>query len=182
MERNKKVTYILCFLVLFFLLTLTLFLFIIKIYLNQKIILNEILLFENEKQLSKSEIMEIKAKNKVANESFSKLNMFYNRKVYFSKVVARISSILPEDFYLTNLFIDLDVKEVKNIDDDNNITVSVNRNVLVTISGFSPTREKLLDFKTNLENEESFKDIVFPSSNLLKKEDIDFHIIFKVKI
>ena len=182
MERNRKITYILCFLVVFFLLILTLLLFIIRIYLNEKIVSSEIFLTESQNQLSGSEIIEIQNRNEIANKSFSKLNIFYNRKVYFSEVVEKISNILPEDFYLTNLFIDLDVKETKKSNDDGSVRIDVDRNVLVTLSGFAPVRERLLDFKNNLEKEERFKDIVFPSSNLIKKENIDFYITFKIKI
>ncbi|MBU3942423.1 hypothetical protein KKA24_00390 [Patescibacteria group bacterium] len=182
MERNKRVVLIFCFLILFFIVLLVLIFSEIKFYLDKQISANQVLLVESKEKFSQSEVQEIQDKIELANSSFSKLNIFYNREVYFSDILEKISNILPERFSLDNLSIKLDVKENKIQKDDGTKEIEVERKVIATISGFAPLREDLRAFKDKLETEVTFKNIFFPSSNWVNKENINFYLVFEISI
>ena len=176
--KSKRMAIILCFLILFFLIYLTISLFIVKIYLKGQLISSEIFLEESEKQFLQSETQEFQDKIKSANQSFNELNSFYKKKVYFSKVLEKIAAVFPKDFYLTNFSIVLNVKEKKKDDE----AVGIERTIKSSLSGFAPTREGLLVFKEGLEKEGSFENIFFPISNWSSKENINFYITFDISI
>jgi len=46
----------------------------------------------------------------------------------------------------------------------------------IHLSGFSPDRNSLVTFKSNLEKETAFKNIVFPPENWLEAKNISFSI------
>lgn len=176
--KSKRMAIILCFLILFFLIYLTISLFIVKIYLKGQLISSEIFLEESEKQFLQSETQEFQDKIKSANQSFNELNSFYKKKVYFSEVLEKIAAVFPKDFYLTNFSIVLNVKEKKKDDE----AVGIERTIKSSLSGFAPTREGLLVFKEGLEKEGSFENIFFPISNWSSKENINFYITFDISI
>ncbi len=182
MERNKRVVLVFCFLILFFLILLVLIFSGIKFYLDKQISVNQISLIESKERFSQSEVQEVQDEIELANSSFSKLNIFYNRKIYFSEILEKISNILPEGFFLDNLSIKLDVKENKISNDDGTENIEVERKVTATVSGFAPLREDLRAFKDKLETENSFKNIFFPSSNWVNKENINFYLVFEISI
>jgi len=172
MEKNKKITIILSFLLLFFLASLILILFAVRIYTNVQVELNEKLLADSREEFYESEIQEFQEKIKSANLLFKDISVFYDRNVYSSEILKKISNILPESFYLTNFSMKLDIKEKES--------KATKRDITVTISGFAPLREGLLSFKESLEKEEGFKDVSFPAANWVNKEDINFYITFKL--
>lgn len=176
--KSKRMAIILCFLILFFLIFLTITLFVINVYSSGQLTSSEIFLEENKKQFLQSEIQELQDKIESANKSFNELSSFYEKEIYFSEILKKIAIVFPEDFYLTNFSIKLDVKEKKKETD----VIEVNRTIRSSFSGFAPTREGLLVFKKNLEGNSGFKNIFFPISNWAKKENINFYITFDIPI
>lgn len=179
-EKNKKITVILCFLLLFFIICLILILFSIKTYISGRIDAKNIFLAESEKQLFQSETRELEDKIKMANNSFGRLDSFYSKNIYFSEVLEKVSAIFPEYFYVTNLSMKLDIKEVNDGLNNPESIIKTERSVSVSLSGFAPTREELRLFKENLEK--SFENILFPYSNWLDKENINFYVTFNIGI
>ena len=57
-----------------------------------------------------------------------------------------------------------------------------NNNVSVTLSGLANSRESLIGFEKNLQNETYFSSVDFPVSNLAKDTNIDFSIQIGIKI
>jgi len=58
-------------------------------------------------------------------------------------------------------------------------SLEINRNSgMVTVTGFSHTRENLLTIKKILENSPNYKNIDFPLSNLANPKDINFRFSF----
>lgn len=58
-------------------------------------------------------------------------------------------------------------------------SLEVNRaSKLITITGFSSTREILLAIKNNLETDSNYKDVDFPLSNLANPRNINFRFSF----
>jgi adenylate cyclase class IV len=62
-----------------------------------------------------------------------------------------------------------------------NITKSASSSAEIVIQGKSKTRESLLTFKKNLEQDKMFYDIEMPISDLAKTIDSTYAIKFKLK-
>lgn len=173
MKKNKKIAIIISSLLLFFLVCLILILLFISIYINGQVRLNKEFLAHSQKEFHESEVQEFQEKIKSADALFKDISTFYNRNVYSSEVLKKISDIFPENFYLTNFSMKLDIKEKEE---------AIERNIMVTLSGFAPLREDLLSFKESLEKEDSFKDVSFPASNWVNRKDINFYITFELAL
>ena len=102
-------------------------------------------------------------------EIFKSLNGFYAGKFYFAGIIEKISGIFPSGTYLTNLSI------IPIVDKEDKIT-----GFNVSAMGFSPSREKLIELKANVQKEGSFKGVNFLMENWTKPNDIDFSFSFKI--
>lgn len=166
MEKKKRMVIILWALVLFFLICLILILFSIKIYLQTQVESQKILLLEARKEFEQSEFQNLQEGIKSANFTLGKLNSFYQEKIYFSEILERISKTLPAELYLTDLSAVFSPAEETGVN--------------ISLSGFAPTVETLLEFSKNLEKEKGFKDIHFPSEVWFEPFDIDFFVTFRI--
>jgi Tfp pilus assembly protein PilN len=167
LEKKKKIAIIFWFLILFFICCLFLILLSVKIYLQSEVESQRVILQQTEMQFDRSETKNFQGVINSANSDLKNLETFYRQKVYFARVLEEISRTLPQQLYLANLSVSLCAGE--------------NSCVKITLSGFSPTRENLFEFKTNLEKENNFKEIYFPSSNWVKPEGVDFSASFKIE-
>jgi len=158
-EENWKLTLILSILFLIFLACSTLILFSIKISISGQAEAQKILLLQEEKKFKESQIQNLEEKITISNQALLKLNSFYQSQTNLTEILEKISETLPTNVYLT--------------------TLNFNP-AQISLSGFSPTREILLEFKKNLEQEELFEEIYFPPSNWVKPTDIDFSVNFKI--
>lgn len=165
LEQKKRIVIILWFLVLFFLVCLPLILFAAEIYLKDQLDTQKTLLTEVQKEYNRPEIQNLQEKIKTTNSILTKLNSFYQKKIYFTEILERISKTLPEGTYLTNFS-----------------TIFSPDTLKVSLSGFVPTIEILFEFKKNLEKEEDFKEIFFPLANWVKPTNIDFFITLEIAI
>jgi len=163
-EENFKVVLILATTFLIFLISLTLILLAIKIYIQGQV---DSLKFLIEKEREKSETpqnIELREKIEKTSQLTSKLESFYENKLYFSEILGNIFQVIPKGVYLTSL------------------TISKKENMAqIFLSGFSPTREILFELKNNLENKEQVSEVNFPPQNWLKSTNIDFTVEFKIK-
>ena len=169
LERKRKIITIFWLLILFFIFCLILFLFSAKIYLRNELKSEKAVLETANKETEQSEIQNVRQRIKSANLNFKKLNSFYREKIYFSDILEEISKIVPQDIFLTEISINSSVTEKKKL-----ITE-------IFLSGFSPTREILFNFKEKLQNDNYFKEIYFSPSNWVKSADINFFINFKLR-
>jgi len=158
-EKNKKIITILWLLVLFFLTCSILILFSIKTYIQAQVKSQQYLLIEAEKEKDQSEADDLQEEINSMNLSLTKLDSFYQNQTYLSDILEKISQVLPEELYLTNLSIAFSS---------------------VSISGFAPATETLFEFKENLEKEPSFKEISFPPANWVDLTDINFSVTFTI--
>jgi len=158
-EENWKLTLILSILFLIFLICSALILFSIKISISGQAEAQKILLLQEEKKFEESQIQNLEEKITISNQALLKLNSFYQSQTNLTEILEKISETLPISVYLT--------------------TLNFNP-AQISLSGFSPTREILLEFKKNLEQEELFEEIYFPPSNWVKPTDIDFSVNFKI--
>ena len=158
-EEKYRLVLILCCLVLFFLISLSLILFSLKIYLAGEGESQRILVAATEKQFQSSQIQELEREINSINKDLAKLNSFYKKQTNLAGFLEKISEIMPEEIYLTNL------------------TLAENE---VSLSGYCPSRETLFEFKKIVEAEPAFEEIDFPPASWVTPED--FSVTFKLKI
>ncbi len=171
-EEKYNLVLILGILFLIFLISLILILFSIKIFISGEIEVQRILLSAEEKRFKGSPIQNLEEKINTSNQTLSKLNLFYQNQLNLTETLEKISETLPPGTYLTTFSL-------------NPLSTPAEGETLrylaqVSLAGFSPTREILLEFKENLEKEEPFGEIYFPPSNWVKPTDIDFLVNFKI--
>ena len=159
-EENWKLTLILGILVLIFLLSLVLILFAIKIQVAGQVEVQKILVNLEEKEFS--HLKDLEEKLNSINQTLSKLDSFYQGQFRLTEFLERIPEIIPEGIYLTSL----SYQKVP---------------AQVSLTGFSPTIGSLFNFKNNLEEQEDFKEVTFPTAIWAKLVDINFTVTFKIK-
>jgi len=160
-EKKLKLILILGIIILAFLISLTLILFSIKTSLSADLEIQKIYFEQRKKELESPGIQELEAKIKNYNLTLSKLKTFYQGQLDLTSILEKISQTFPEGTYLTSLNFNPQISQF-------------------SLSGFSPSREKLLQFKENLEKTEGLKEIYFPPANWIPATDIDFSVNFKI--
>jgi len=162
-EEKLKLVLILGIVFIAFLISFYLILFFIKISILNETEVQRILSKEEEAKLSL--VQNFGKELEKANNYFSSLKSFYQRKILISQFLEKITKNLPEGVFLTNLNLSFDEEDT----------------VKVSISGFSPNREVLLSLMNNLNEEKSFSEVYFPTENWVKPNDIQFNTTFRSK-
>ncbi len=170
MEKITRMITILWILLFFFIICLALVFWIVRIYINSQLSTEQSFTASAKEQEKIEKIEQAKDRAKFVNSNLEKLNSLYKNKIYFSPLIEKISKTLPESLYLNNFSI-IFVKELSKEDYD----------IKVSLLGFAPFREDLLEFKSNLESEQGFINISFPPSNWVKKVNIDFSVSFEIE-
>jgi Tfp pilus assembly protein PilN len=161
--EKQKMAAILGAMILLSVFCFVLILFAIKIHTDGQVLAQKIFVSVWEKEFKQPEIQELQKKVKSANQTFSRLLSFYEKRFSFAKTTEKIAALLPPDVLLYSLSFGPATKD----------------GVEVSLSGVAPDRETLLRLKNNLENKTEFKDVVFPLSSWVKSTDIDFFVSFK---
>ena len=158
-EENFKILLNIFLLALFFLFSLFLILLSIKFYLSGVLDSQKILLEKEEKILDLEREKEIKKYNEI----LSRIEKFYQKKTPFFPKAEDFFKNLPQSIYLKELEVKMDKKG----------------EIFFRVSGFSRTREDLLDLIKTLK--ENYQEVSFSPEILLKGTEIDFSISFKIK-
>lgn len=161
-EEHWKVIILLGIFILIFFVCLSLILFSIKTFTAGEAEVQKILFSQKEKEFKFSQSQILQEQINIYNEKLLKLETFYQEQSNFTGILEKIYETLPAETYLTSLVI-------------------TQQGMTYRLSGFSPTREKLLEFKKNLEKEENFSEIIFPPSSWIEPVDINFAVKFNVK-
>ncbi|MCK4454297.1 PilN domain-containing protein [Candidatus Parcubacteria bacterium] len=167
-EEQYKIVLILGIFVLLFLVSLSLILFSIKIYVSSQLEVEKEFIERSRKAMEFSEIERLETKIRCLNKDILELELFYQNQISLIEILEELSFVLPSGVYLKTISI--------------NSSKEKDSKFLVSLSGFSPTRELLSEFKTNLEEKkELFKGkIDFPSATWTKPIDIDFSLNLKI--
>lgn len=171
-ERVKRMIIIFWFLVFFFILCLVLILLAVRIYAKSQFAVQQSYAASIKKEFKKESIEEVKSKVQFINSNLDKMNSFYENKFYFSSLIEKISQTLPENLYLNEFSI---ISLKKNSTEDEYV-------LKISLAGFSPSRDDLLEFKGNLESRKEFVSVTFPASNWVEKINIDFSVSFEIAI
>lgn len=164
-EENWKLILILGIVILSFFISTSLILFSIKILSGGQLSAQKVL--ASQKEMESSQILEFEKKLRDLNLTLAQLSSFYQGQTSLVGISEIITKTLPAKVYLTSLSF-------------NRISAE-DYSIGVSLSGFAPSREILLELKKNLEDEALFKEIYFPPANWVQATDINFAVSFKVK-
>lgn len=117
------------------------------------------IIIEQSKVIQTETIKGMERKVKDLNKEISELKDIQNKKSNFYSILNDISQNLLVGVKIYSLEIDRTSK-------------------LVTVIGFSPTRDNLLSIKKTLETSPNYKNIDFPLSNLANPTNINFRFSF----
>jgi len=152
------------FLAFFVLISFSLILATINIFLMGEVETQKILYQQRSKELESPRMQELKKGLVNFNQTLSRLDSFYSGQFSLSEVMEEISETLPLGTYLSNLLIVPGKKGEQKIS--------------CTLSGFSPTRDILLKFKKNLEKKDNIEEVYFPPANWVQSKDVNFSVSF----
>lgn len=161
-EQRNKIIIILWFLFFLFLLTLFLALLSIEFCIKGQADYRKIILSGKEVVLEQSGIKEFQENAKESNRIVKEISAFYKKKNYFTKTIEEFSDTLPTGIYLNTFSVNVSEKGFS-----------------FNVSGFSPTRESLFEFKKELEKS-NFDKVFFPQDNWIKGENINFYLSFEL--
>ena len=140
-------------------LSFILMLMLVKIYFSIELKNVQVVTEEKAKEMEIFGINEAEKEITLRNKFVAKVNEFYSDQMSITEMVARVAQTLPAGVTLSRL--------------------SLANNNTINLSGYSPDRNSLIAFKSNLEKEPSFRKVVFPPENWLMAQNIAFDINFK---
>lgn len=162
-EQNWKIVLILGILFVFFFISIFLILSSVKYFISGELQAQKIVFEQEKKELEVPSLQGLQNDLIDFNEALVRLDNFYGNQIYLVEIMERIAKALPGESYLTNLSL---LQKENELD--------------CNLSGFSATRNDLLQFKANLEENKSFKNIYFPQANWVEPVDINFTANFKI--
>ena len=149
---------------LFFLISVLLIFFSIQVYLGGEIDSEKIAIYQRKKEVDTTAILSFQQETKALNEKFGQVKSFYEGQVYLTDGLKKVFQKLPPGSFLTSFSFVKDLGQEK-----------------INLVGFSPTREKLLDFKKNLEADPKFDKVDFPPGNWVSSTNVDFYLSLELK-
>ena len=162
-EEQFKVILILGIIIIASLVYFSLILCSINIFLSGELKSQEIIYTQREKELKNPQIQAFQTNLADFNKKISQLDSFYQDQFAFTEILEKISGMIPPEISFLSLSLSLKEKTAE-----------------CSFSGFSPSRDILVQFKDILEKEESFTEIYFPPTCWIKPEDINFTINFNI--
>jgi len=114
-------------------------------------------------QVNKQDNAKTRAEIKVINDTITDYKNLASAAPKWSKVLTAFSLLPPPEITISSFNVDAGKK-------------------LINITGFSPSREKVLELYNKILNDnENFYNVDYPLENLVKPTDISFHFSFFVK-
>ncbi len=114
--------------------------------------------FEEEKR-GEADMEDLEENVKEINKTISETRLFFDQKKDLTFFLESFSQILPVESYLTSFSYQKDSSKI-------------------SISGFCPNRDKMVELKENIEKREEIKNLSFPSSNWLNPDK--FSLSFEI--
>lgn len=170
-EENLRLVLIMEIIFGTFLIALALILFTIKIHIGGAVERQQIFVELKNKELS--QVKPIEEKLNLVNKKVEGLDSFYQNQFDLTDFLGRISELLPQAVYLNSFSYQKDYSPPTALKGEKYIGK-------INLSGFAPTVEKLLEFKNNLEKQNGFKEIYFPTAIWLQSRDINFDTSLKI--
>ena len=163
-EEQFKVILILGIIIFASLVSFSLILSSINIFLSGEVDSQKIIYTQRKKELKNPEIQTFQANLTDFNKKISQLDSFYQNQVAFTEILEKISGTIPPEISILSSSLSLEEKTIK-----------------CSLAGFSPDREVLIQFRDTLEKEEGFTEIYIPPACWTKPKDINFTANFNIK-
>ena len=165
LKKSEKLIAVLEITILVSLVCLILILSSIKLYIVAEANYQKNILEQAEKRYQTPSFQNFKIIIQKYNKTIFQLKDFYEQKIYFSQALKLISNIQrPEDLYLTELSLNKDEgKKIK-----------------VIAAGISDSRENLLLFKKNIEENQKIENSYFSPENWTNPKNINFNLTFEI--
>ena len=165
LKKKEKLIAILVIMVLVFLICLILILSSIKIHVADEANSQKIILEQVEKEYQTPNFLNLKSIVQKYNKIIIQLKNVYEQKLYFSQTLKVISNIQrPDGLYLTEL----------------SLSRGENKKNKVTVAGISDSRENLLLFKKNIEEDKKIENSYLSPENWTNPKNINFNLSFEV--
>jgi hypothetical protein len=164
LRRNEKLAFVLGNVVLVTLICLILILLSIKFYVLAEADYYKNILNQAENKNKTADFVSLNTEIQKYNKVLNQLNSFYEKEIYFSKIIENFISVpTPEGLNVNNFSF--------KRKDDGVVQVSVNGN--------SNTRENLIIFKKSVEANNKIKKPNFPAESWINPKDINFLLTFE---
>jgi len=99
------------------------------------------------------------------NKELAQLDSFYKKEIYFHNTLSTIMNVpSPKGLYLMNF----------------SLSRGKTGAVQVNISGIADTRDNLLDFKKNIEENKEIKNIYFSPESWVSPKNVNFSLTFEI--
>lgn len=165
LKKKEKLVIILGITVLVSLICLILILSSIKVYVATEANALKITSEQAIKEYQTPNFLNFKNIVQKYNKIILQLENFYEQKLYFSQALKIISSIQrPDGLYLTDISLN------KNGD----------KKIKVTVAGTSDSRENLLIFKKNIEEDQRIENPYFSPETWTNPQNINFNLSFEI--
>jgi len=165
LRKKEKLALILGIVVLVALVCLILILLSIKFYILTETDSQKNSLAQVEKLKVSSDLMNFSNIINGYNLTLNQLSFFYEKEIYFSDVLDTILSIQkPDNLYLTAFSLDRLSTGTAKVD----------------ITGISDSRDDLLIFKKNIEDNKDIKNPSFSSGSWISPKNVKFSLTFEI--
>lgn len=138
----------------------------LKFYILQQVLYKKAILQSTEKEYQTADFLSLKSYIQKYNTILGRVDNFYKKEAYLSNALGSVVSIQRPDGVS---FMSLAIEKSKT---DANL-------LNVTISGTSNTRDNLVLFKSNLENDKTITNVYFPPDSWIKPTDVTFYVTFE---
>lgn len=163
--KKEKLAAIWGIVVLVFLICLTLVLLSIKFYILSETDYQKNILAQNEQQNQIPDFANLNGIIQKYNATLAQLDSFYKKEIYFNQALKIITDVpSPEGLYLTNFSLDRDEKGI----------------VKASVSGVSDTRDNLLIFQKNIEQDQEIKNPYFSPESWINPKNVNFSLTFEI--
>jgi hypothetical protein len=164
-EKKQKLVTVWGVVILFSLVCLTLILLSLKFYVLAEYSYQKDILEQSQKQNQTPDFINFSEIIKKYNATLSQIDSFYKKELYLYKALEVISRIpSPAGLYVINISL---------IKDDSG-------KIQVSMSGLSNTRDDLLAFKKNIEDDKEIKKSYFPPENWVTQKNVNFSLTFEI--
>ena len=166
-EQNFHLVVILGSLAVLFLISFSLLLAAIRIYLAGQIEVREVLVASQKQEMTRQEAS--RAEIQKINSAVRNVSSFYKNEVPASEIFQQLSELLPQGVYVTSLSYNPALEgAVENV------------NAKIFLTGFAPTRDAVLKLQENLRSEEIFLNLYSPPTNWVTPVDVTFAFQFEI--
>ena len=164
-QWRLRLTLILGIVFLSFFLSLFLVLFLVKSYITADLKTEEINIEERQKKITLNQ--ELEKEITESNNLLSELDSFYEKSSNLTHVLERINNNLPSGTHLTGFNLSFLKQKGEEM-------------TKISLSGHCNNRERLIEFKENLEEEDIFSEVYFSPESWVKPTEIDFGVTFEL--